>query len=153
MGCVALAICGCSAWAVLATAPSASTQVAATIPAREARRKNPIPADEGSRATGKQIFAGNCAPCHGVSGKGNGKVAHLQDLPPADLTDAKYGKETDGTLHWRLSNGHPPMPKFENTLPDESRWNVVNYLRTLIAQPASTTAAAPATAPATMKAP
>jgi hypothetical protein len=22
------------------------------------------------------------------------------------------------------------MPKFENTLPDESRWNVVNYLRT-----------------------
>jgi hypothetical protein len=29
------------------------------------------------------------------------------------------------------------MPKFENTLPDESRWNVVNYLRTLMAVPAT----------------
>ncbi|MEI8195575.1 MAG: cytochrome c [Phycisphaerae bacterium] len=150
MSCVVLVIGGLAAWGVEATAPSAATQSGTTqpaiiVPAREARRKNPIPADEGSRATGKRIYAGNCEPCHNANGKGQGPVAHLLDLPPADLTDARYAKETDGTLYWKISNGHRPMPKFDNALPDESRWNVVNYLRTLIV----VTATAPATEPST----
>ena len=144
LGCGAL-ICGISAWVVLAAEPPATTQPAATVPAREARRKNPIPADDGSRATGKRIYTGNCEPCHGANGKGGGSVAKLLDLPPADLTDVKYSKDSDGTLYWRISNGHRPMPKFDNTLPEESRWNVVNYLRTLITQPTTTPATTPAT--------
>lgn len=147
-GCVALAACILYAWDMPAAGQAVSTQAAATIPAREALRKNPIPADAGSQTTGKQIFTGNCAPCHGTTGKGNGTDAHLLDLTPADLTNAKYAKESDGTLYWRISNGHPPMPKFDNTLPEESRWNAVNYLRTIITVPATTPASAPATAPA-----
>ena len=136
-------VCGFSAWLALAADPPATTQQATTVPSREAKRKNPIPADEGSRATGKKIYAGNCEPCHGADAKGGGTVAKLLDLPPADLTSAKFSNDTDGTLYWRISNGHRPMPKFDNTLPEESRWNVVNYLRTVIVKPATTSATTP----------
>ena len=150
VGCVAI-IGGAWAWGALASDPPAATQTATTVPARDARRKNPIPADDGSRASGKGIYTGNCAPCHGATGNGKGAVAYLQELPPKDLTDSKFNQDSDGTLYWKISNGHRPMPKFENLLPDESRWNVVNYLRTLISKPATTSA--PATAPAGNDAP
>ena len=151
-GCAALACCILAPWVIPAAAQSTTTQAAATVPAREAQRKNTIPADAGSIATGKQVYTGNCAPCHGATGKGNGPVAYLQVTPPSDLTDAKHAQDSDGTLYWKLSNGHPPMPKFDFTLlPEESRWNVVNYLRTLITPPAIAPkpATVPAIAPAT----
>lgn len=145
LGCGVLALCAISARAVVETTPATQP----TVPAREARRVNPIPADEGSRITGKRIYGGSCAPCHGENGKGHGTVAHLLELPPSDLTAAKYAQQTDGTLFWKISNGHKPMPKFENNLPVESRWNVVNHLRTLTVIPAIAPAASPATEPAT----
>ena len=142
-GVVALAVCGVSSLLVLAVDPSTATQDVQQVSAREARKKNPIPADEGSCATGKHVYVGNCLPCHGVTGKGDGPIANMQEKAPADLTDVKYGKETDGAMYWKVSNGHRPMPKFENVLPDESRWNVVNYVRTLSVVPAT----APSTQP------
>ncbi len=145
-GCLAL---GCVvAWGATSGAgtQAAATRSATTAPAREAAKKNPIPADAGSVATGKQVYTANCAPCHGSAGKGNGPVAHLQDVAPPDLTTARLAAETDGALCWQLSNGHPPMPKFDlNLVPEEARWNVVNYLRTLMAAAGT----APATTPAT----
>lgn len=144
-GGVAMVMSSFSGWLVMAAEPVAATQSAWNVPARDAKKKNPIPADEGSRTTGKHVYAGNCQPCHVATGQGNGPIANMQDKPPANLTDAKFAQESDGTLFWKISNGHRPMPKFENTLPDESRWNVVNYLRTLIVVPAT----APSTEPST----
>ena len=145
VGCVAL---GCvMAWGASQEAGTqgTTTKGAATVPAREAARKNPIPADAGSVATGKQVYTANCAPCHGSTGKGNGPVANLQDVAPPDLTTAQMAKDTDGALCWRLSNGHPPMPKFDlNLVPEEARWNVVNYLRTIMAAANTAPASAPA---------
>jgi mono/diheme cytochrome c family protein len=146
-GAVALVLCSVSAWVVVAATPPATTQAAAPVSTRDANKKNPIPADDGSRATGKQVYAGNCLPCHGATGKGDGPVANMQDTTPANLTDSKYAKDTDGALYWRISNGHRPMPKFDNALPDEARWNVVNYLRTLIVVPAPGSSAATSTKP------
>jgi mono/diheme cytochrome c family protein len=146
-GGVALVVCSVSAWVVVAADPPAATQDALKVPARDAQKKNPIPPDEGSLATGKQVYVHNCMPCHGATGKGNGPIAKMQDKRPANLTDSKFAKETDGTLFWRISNGHRPMPKFENSLPAESRWNVVNYLRTLIVVPATEPSTEPSTKP------
>ena len=43
-----------------------------------------------SRAQGAEVgkyqFTNSCAPCHGVSGKGDGAVARALKLTPADLT-------------------------------------------------------------------
>jgi mono/diheme cytochrome c family protein len=35
---------------------------------------------------GKNEFINSCAPCHGVTGKGNGPIAKSLTKPPADLT-------------------------------------------------------------------
>jgi len=138
MACVALVACSVSARAVDAAEPLSVTQDSLQMSARDAQKKNPIPPDEGSRATGKQVYVRNCMPCHGATGKGNGPIANKQARRPANLTESRFAKETDGTLYWKISNGHRPMPKFANLLPAESRWNVVNYLRTLIPVPPAT---------------
>ncbi len=146
-GAMALMMCLVSAWVVLGADTPATAPAAREVPARDAQKKNPIPADAGSRATGKILYARNCLPCHGATGKGNGPVASMLDKAPSDLTDSRFAKDTDGTLFWKIGNGHTPMPKFENSLPDESRWNVVNYLRTLIVVPATAPSTAPSSRP------
>ena len=55
-GGIALAICISSTWGTLAATPSATMPSAAQVPTRDANKKNPIPADDGSRATGKQVY-------------------------------------------------------------------------------------------------
>ena len=69
-------------------------------------------------------------PCHGPQGKGDGPVAAKLDKEPRNLTSPLYREQSDGTLYWKISNGHHPMPQFSDTLPEESRWNLVNYVRT-----------------------
>ena len=90
MGGWVVAVCSALACMVIAADPPAGPPGAPKVPARDARRKNPIPADDGSRATGKHIFAGNCQPCHGAKGQGNGPVADKLPTPPANLTDSRY---------------------------------------------------------------
>src|ERR1019366_1287418 len=40
-------------------------------------------------------------------------------------------KQTDGALHWMITEGHTPMPTFKTSLTDNQRWELVNYIRTL----------------------
>lgn len=45
-----------------------------------------IPVNKTSPASGKQMYANYCAPCHGVDGKGHGPAASALNIPPTDLT-------------------------------------------------------------------
>ncbi len=104
-------------------------------PARASRRKNPVPPDEKSLATGKAIYVRDCLSCHGAAGKGDGPAA--KDLPKkcGDLSDPKQWEQTDGALFWKISEGKAPMTGYEKLLSEEDRWHVVNYLRTLAPKP------------------
>jgi mono/diheme cytochrome c family protein len=42
--------------------------------------------DIGKTDVGKYEYVNSCAPCHGVSGKGDGPVARSLKLTPSDLT-------------------------------------------------------------------
>ena len=44
------------------------------------------PIKQTSPASGKEMFAAYCAPCHGADGKGNGPAAASMKVPPSDLT-------------------------------------------------------------------
>lgn len=57
-----------------------------------------IPAPNTDPTNGKLMFTSYCAPCHGADGRGNGPVAGVLKMPPADLTGlakANHGKYPD----------------------------------------------------------
>jgi copper transport protein len=95
---------------------------------------NPIPPNSGSVAAGQALYITRCAPCHGLTGKGDGPVGLALNPRPADLTQhAIPGVHTDAQLFEWITNGFPgsQMPAFKSSLSDTDRWNLVNFMRTL----------------------
>lgn len=99
-------------------------------PARAARVKNPVLADEKSVAAGKILFGQECRACHGDTGKGNGPAVISLERLPSDLTDPMMAKHSDGALFWKITEGRSPMPSFAKRLSDDARWRIVDYIRT-----------------------
>ena len=94
---------------------------------------NPVPADETSLARASELFAINCQMCHGETGKGTGPIAAFLANKPADLTGDLVQGKSDGTLFLSISNGVPGrMPPLNENLTVRDRWDLVNYIRTLV---------------------
>lgn len=98
-------------------------------PARAARKKNPIPADEKSMARGKAVYVAECLSCHGATGAGDGAAAKDLNPKPRDLRTVEMWGQTDGSLFWKLTEGKKPMPTYDKLLSEEDRWHVINYVR------------------------
>ena len=95
--------------------------------------KNPVPPTPENVAAGKKLYEDNCAMCHGDKGAGDGITVENLVVNPADLTDAKLMKrETDGSLFWKITTGRAPMQSWKDTLSDTQRWQLVDYIRTLV---------------------
>ena len=112
----------------------AGIRLAVSPPEVENTQANPIPANHESIAAGAALFATNCVPCHGVSGKSDGPVGLTMNPRPADLTQhAIPGIHTDAQLYEWITDGFPGtrMPPFKSSLSDSDRWNLVNFIRTL----------------------
>jgi mono/diheme cytochrome c family protein len=96
--------------------------------------KNPVKADATSIAAGQKVYAKSCAPCHGDTGKGDGKMAAELNPKPSDLTDAewKHGS-ADGEIYLVIHDGakNTGMKPFASKITEHQIWDVVNYLRTL----------------------
>ena len=99
-------------------------------PARAAKKKNPIPADDKSIAAGKDIYLHQCRSCHGDSGKGDGPAAKDTNPKPKDLGAPTVAEQTDGALFWKITEGKKPMPSFEKLISEDQRWQVINFVRT-----------------------
>ena len=93
--------------------------------------KNPFSADKSAAAQGKTLYIANCAPCHGNGGKGDGPAAAALNPKPANHTSAAVQGETNGSLYWKLTTGHNPMPSYKTILTDKQRWALVSFIRTL----------------------
>lgn len=114
--------------------------------------QNPLAGDPQARERGAQLYAVNCAVCHGTEGRGDGRMAALWStqqgaVPPADLTSTLVVGRTDGELYWILTNGFTSpenqvafpggltnMPAFGKLLTPEERWALVAYIRQLQGQ-------------------
>lgn len=109
---------------VLPATPSASTQLAP-------------PAALPNAQAGAALYAERCAPCHGMTGGGDGAQAANLPNPPTALGDPQiarqavpaswYGVVTQG----RLDRFMPPF----SSLTDAERWNVVAYALSLSQSP------------------
>ncbi|GAC1542768.1 MAG: hypothetical protein NVS2B17_21710 [Candidatus Velthaea sp.] len=77
----------------------------------------------GDAAHGKQIFAANCASCHGASGTEGG-------VGPS-LKNEKSRKNTAAAIAW-IKNPQPPMPKlFPSPLSEKDVADVASFVETL----------------------
>ncbi len=83
-------------------------------------------------ASGKQIYAQQCAACHGIEGRGDGEAAYLLYPKPRDFVAARYRLvstwdrvPTDQDLFDTISRGMPgsAMPSWEH-LPADQRWGL-----------------------------
>jgi mono/diheme cytochrome c family protein len=104
-------------------------QTAWTAPAADKARKSPL---SGAKAVeqGKKVAQVNCVACHGAGGKGDGAAAVALNPKPADWTSARVQNESDGEIFWKISTGRGAMPPWKH-LPENDRWAVVSYIRSL----------------------
>ncbi len=107
------------------------------VPEEYKALKNPLPPSESSLNTARQIYADECAQCHGERGQGDGPEAKTHYPLPADLTDAKLlAHVTDGEIFYQISEGRRPMPSFKRRLTQDQRWQLVLLVRSF-SQPAA----------------
>ena len=94
------------------------------VPDEDHARTNPFAHQLQAEAAGKKLFADNCAKCHGADANGRPNRPSLRS--------ARIRHASDGDLAWMLRNGNPykGMPPW-NSLPEQQRWQIVSYLRTL----------------------
>jgi mono/diheme cytochrome c family protein len=88
--------------------------------------RNPVTGVGGAGA----VVEANCASCHGDGGKGNGPAALALPTKPADWTSARVQQQSDGEIFWKITNGRAVMPAWKH-LPEQTRWELVNYIRSL----------------------
>jgi mono/diheme cytochrome c family protein len=103
-----------------------------------AKLKNPVPADATSIAAGQKLYDKNCSPCHGATGKGDGKMAAQLNPKPPDLTDSewKHGS-SDGEIFTLIRDGSKGtgMKAFGSKITAHEIWDVVNYIRSIGPKP------------------
>ena len=85
--------------------------------------------------SGLQSYQQYCVACHGIAGFGDGPAGVELKPKPADLTAKHAGDHTAGDLFWWLTHGKQgtAMPSFKDSLNEEARWDLINFLRTLSA--------------------
>lgn len=99
------------------------------------RVPNPVAADARSIANGHRLYQVNCAVCHGEVGDANGTMRQLNPaygFAPA-INGAATAARSDGYLWGMLRNGRGLMANF-NRIPEQERWDIVNYVRGLQGQ-------------------
>ncbi len=87
---------------------------------------------------GQERFRVFCAPCHGLSGYGDGLVARRADrlqegtwTPPASFHTDVVRQLPAGQLFSTITNGVRSMPSYGAQIPPEDRWAIVAYVRAL----------------------
>ena len=99
-------------------------------PESEAKRKNPIHSSNVSINKGKNLFAVNCASCHGVKADGTGIVGKNFKIKPTNLIEMS-NKHKDGDFFWKIKTGKGNMPSFKNTFAKNEIWDLVNFIQSL----------------------
>jgi quinohemoprotein ethanol dehydrogenase len=75
--------------------------------------------------TARELFARNCAACHGQAGEGK-QVGTLQ-VPP--LREGRAVQDPDARLLSQIHDGGNGMPPFKFTLTDEQIQDLLRFVR------------------------
>lgn len=83
--------------------------------------------------TAAELYAANCAECHGDSGQGDGPEAANLSAPLPDFSNPEsQAQKSAEEFYTAITEGAPPdMPAFGDSLSEEERWALADYLRNL----------------------
>lgn len=97
------------------------------------RNKNPRSGDmsDATLMVGQKFYETNCMLCHGVKLAGDGPVAAKMPNKPPALNSDKIKGWTDGELYHVITVGQGVMGPYASHIPQQYRWQVVNYIRYL----------------------
>ena len=119
------------------TTPPATESPAAETPVATGDEQAAAPAGApagADLAAGGQIFATNCATCHGAQGAGDGPAASALNPKPTNLAQGPY-KHGGDFESWKnvIANGVPgtAMAPWSGTLSEEQINNVAAYALSL----------------------
>jgi mono/diheme cytochrome c family protein len=111
------------------SAVPASTIAMAATPQQDPT--NPAKSTPASQAQAKNIYARDCALCHGEDGSGKTDLAKDMQLVLLDWTDPKsLGNRSDKELFHIIRTGKDKMPAEEDgRAKDTELWNLIIYIR------------------------
>jgi glucose/arabinose dehydrogenase len=106
--------------------------------------KNPYAGPQAA-AGGQKLYVHNCASCHGHDAQGMGNVPALASGPTQSATP--------GELFWFITTGdvNNGMPSWSG-LPEQQRWQIVTYLKSVGSSPIAQRRARHATIPVSAEA-
>ena len=122
--------------------PPEGTQPVGFVPYRygtnfgaSANNKNPLAGDmsEETLKVGLKYYSTQCLLCHGAQGEGGEKlsIGEKMALKPPTLLSDKVRKWTDGQIYHVITVGQGVMGPYGPHIPQNYRWQVVNYVRHL----------------------
>lgn len=85
----------------------------------------------GLLARGRQRYEIFCAPCHGLTGEGDGIVVKRGFPAPPSFDLARLRQAPAQHFLDVISAGYGLMYPFASRVPPEDRWSIVAYLRAL----------------------
>ena len=97
----------------------------------ESARPAPSPITMDTLRRGRDRFDIFCAPCHSVTGDGDGIVVRRGFPQPLSLHTAKLRAASDAHLFDVISYGYGVMYPFEDRISVPDRWAIVTYIRAL----------------------
>jgi mono/diheme cytochrome c family protein len=94
------------------------------VPDADRARTNPYGGETEAIAAGGRVFEDHCAKCHEADAEGRGKKLSLRS--------SRVQGATDGEIFWLLKNGNlgKGMPTWSK-LPEDTRWQVIAYVKSL----------------------
>jgi mono/diheme cytochrome c family protein len=107
--------------AVNAYPPSLAPPPATTAP----------PADPFTVSRGQVFYGYYCLMCHGEAGRGEGPVGRSYVPTPPALTTPAVQALSDYRLTQVMVTGAGHAPVLATTVPEDRRWAIVRYLRSL----------------------
>jgi mono/diheme cytochrome c family protein len=121
---LAFAIVGVAGERERATDDRGVLLVIAQAPAKTRDWKNPYEGNSDALLAGKKLYLQHCADCHGQNARGMRNAISLRT--------PQVQNATAGEFVWFLRNGNlfHGMPAWSG-LPEQRRWQIVTYLKSL----------------------
>ena len=119
---------------MMASMPRHDLAMMSGIPEPYRSMRNPLSYSATTLRGGAQVYAENCAACHGSKGYGDGPAGQRLSPRPANIAWLSHSRMFDDQyIYWTVAEGGQPvgsaMPVFKGNLPKRDIWAVVTYVR------------------------